>query len=101
VIRSWRQLQFEDAQRQDRQNPPVITGMPTGCVLWTVTQKLVQVTTVTAADALSGLTPGPFKVTGTSNEPSDPNNPDIVITPNGSSGYVVELRPERSHREVE
>jgi hypothetical protein len=76
--------------------PPVISGMPTtGCVLWPVTRKLVQVATVTAADALSGLTPGSFKLTGTSNEPSDPYNPDIVITPNGTGGYVVQLRADR------
>ena len=30
---------------------------------------------------------GSFKVNGTSNEPSsDPNDPEIVITPNGSGG---------------
>ena len=51
--------------------------------------------TVTALDALSGIAPGSFKVTGTSNEPSDPNDPDIVITPNGSGGFVVQLREDR------
>lgn len=76
--------------------PPVISGMPAvGCTLWPPNHKLVQVTTVTAADALSGLAPGSFKVTGTSNEPSDPNDPQIVITPNGSGGYVVHLQADR------
>jgi hypothetical protein len=56
---------------------------------------LVQVGVV-AADAFSGLAPGSFKVIGTSNEPSfDPNNPEIVITPNGSGGFVVQLQADR------
>jgi hypothetical protein len=39
--------------------PPVISGMPaSGCTLWPPNHKLVGVATVTAADALSGLTPG-------------------------------------------
>jgi phosphodiester glycosidase len=73
---------------------PVISGMPkVGCSLWPPNHKLVQVATVTAADALSGI--GGFTVTGTSNEPNDPNDPEIVITPNGSGGYVVQLQAER------
>jgi hypothetical protein len=51
--------------------PPVISGMPaTGCSLWPPNHKLVQVATVTAADAMSGLASGSFNVTGTSSEPS-------------------------------
>ena len=76
--------------------PPNISGTPApGCSLWPPKGNFVQVATVTAADALSGLTPGSFKLTGTSNEPSNPNNPDIVITPNSSGGYVVQLRADR------
>jgi len=79
--------------------PPVISGMPAaGCILWPPDQKLVQVAIVTASDALSGLAPGSFKVTGTSNEPiapNDPNAPDIVITPNSTGGFVVQLRADR------
>jgi len=46
--------------------PPVISGMPApSCTLWPPNGKLVQVATVTAADALSGLAPGSFKVAGT------------------------------------
>jgi len=78
--------------------PPVISGMPgPGCSLWPPNHKLVQVATVTAADAVSGgLAPGSFTVTGTSNEPSnDPNDPEIVITPDGSGGFVVQLQAER------
>jgi hypothetical protein len=44
---------------------------------------------------LSGVASGSFNVTGTSNEPSDPANADIVITPNGSGGFVVQLRADR------
>jgi Beta-propeller repeat len=81
------------------QTPPVISGMPAaGCTLWPVDQKLVAVATVTAADVLSGLAPGTFKITGTSNEPilaTDPKYPDIVITPNGTGGFVVQLRADR------
>jgi hypothetical protein len=75
---------------------PVISGMPTGCTLWPPDQKLVTVATVTAADALSGLAPGSFNVTGMSSEPvNDPRSPDIVITANGAGGFVVQLRADR------
>jgi hypothetical protein len=74
---------------------PLISGMPDpGCTLWPPNHKLVQVATVTAADALSGLSPGSFKVTGTSNEP-DPSQASIVITPDGSGGFVVQLQADR------
>jgi len=77
--------------------PPVISGMPTaGCSLWPPNHKLVQVAVVTAADGLSGLAPGSFQVMGTSNEPnSDSKNPQIVITPNGSGGFVIQLEADR------
>ncbi len=52
---------------------------------------------MTAADALSGLAPGTFQVTGASNEPSSGlEDPEIVITPNGSGGFTVQLQAERS-----
>ena len=77
--------------------PPVISGMPTaGCTFWPPNQKLVSVATVTASDALSGIAPGSFKVIGTSNESAaDSKSPDIVITPNSTGGYVVQLRADR------
>lgn len=76
--------------------PPAVSGMPVlGCRLWPPNHNMIQVATVGATDALSGVVPGSFSVIGTSNEPSDPNNPDIVITPNGSGGYVVQLRADR------
>jgi hypothetical protein len=77
--------------------PPAISGMPApGCSLWPPNHKLVRVAAITAIDALSGLVPGSLKVSATSNEPSsDPNNPEIVITPNGSGGFTVQLQAER------
>jgi hypothetical protein len=77
--------------------PPAISGMPaTGCSLWPPNRKLVQVATIKATDTLSGLVPGSLTVTGTSNEPSsDPNDPEIVITPNRSGGFTVQLQAER------
>jgi hypothetical protein len=74
--------------------PLVISGMPAlGCSLWPPNGKMVRVATVTAADALSGLAPGSFQVTGTSNEP--PSAPEILITPNGTGGYIVQLQADR------
>jgi probable HAF family extracellular repeat protein len=74
--------------------PPVISGMPAGdCTLWPPNHKLVQVATVTATDAESGIAPDSFTVNGSSNEPFD--TMDIVITPDGSGGFVVQLRTER------
>jgi hypothetical protein len=76
---------------------PTITGMPArGCTLWPPDHKLVQVGVVTAQDTLSGLALGSFKVTGTSNEPSsDPKNPEVMITPNASGGFVIQLQADR------
>jgi hypothetical protein len=73
---------------------PVISGMPNAsCSLWPANGKMVQVATVTAADALSGLAPGSFTVTGISNEP--PSSSQIAIAPNGSGGYNVSLQADR------
>jgi Phosphodiester glycosidase len=76
---------------------PVISGMPVDCSLWPPNHGLVTVGTVRAVDALSGLAPGSFQVTGTSNEgPGDAQSPNVVVTPNGTGGFVVQLRAERS-----
>jgi len=75
--------------------PPVISGMPASCTLWPPNHKLVTVATVTARDLLSGVAPGSFKITGTSNEPQNPSNPDIVVTPNSLGGLDVQLRADR------
>jgi hypothetical protein len=47
---------------------------------------------------VSGVAPGTFLVTATSNEPSDPHQPDIVIQRDGSGGFEVFLRAEQSCR---
>jgi hypothetical protein len=70
---------------------PVISGMPAlQCSLGPLSPKLVQIATVTAADASSELVPGSFTVSVTSNSPSSGSNPpQVVITPNGSGGFTV------------
>jgi hypothetical protein len=76
---------------------PVMSGLPaSGCTLWPPNHQLVQVANVSAADALSGVAPGSFLVTGASDETADAGGsgntaPDIVI-----SGGNVEVRAERS-----
>ena len=76
--------------------PPVISGMPAaGCTFWPPNHTLIQIGTVTATDALSGLSPGSLTVTGTSNEPIDPSDPAIVIAPNGSGGFTIQLQADR------
>ncbi|MDD5558597.1 hypothetical protein [Candidatus Methylomirabilis sp.] len=77
--------------------PPVISGLPVpGCTIWPPNHRLVQVATVTASDALSGLTAASPAVVGVSNEPESGLGDgdiasDIVIT-----GGTVQLRAERS-----
>ena len=72
--------------------PPAITGLPAaGCSIWPPNHKLVQVATVTATDTLSGLAPGSFTVTGTSN---DPANGQILIT-GGPSQFKVQLGADK------
>src|SRR5262249_52682209 len=73
---------------------PTIAGMPTACSLWPPNQKMVTVATITASDVLSGLLAGSLQVGGTSNEPTDPLNPDIAIT-SKSGGFTVQLRADR------
>ena len=73
---------------------PIISGLPAaGCTLWPPDNKLVQVATVSVAEQLYGL--ALFNVIGTSNEPSDPNNPDVVITGTGLQPRAVWLRAAR------
>ncbi len=73
---------------------PVITGLPVrGCSLWPPNQEMQRVAVVSATDALSGV--ASLHVAATSNEPSDPSHPDVVVGPDGSGGFVVELRAER------
>jgi hypothetical protein len=74
---------------------PVFTGLPAACSLWPPNKKMVQVGTIAATDALSGLVAGSFNVSGTSNEPQDPSNPDIAVAPAKTGGFSVSLRAER------
>jgi len=77
--------------------PPVISGMPgAGCSLWPPNNKLVEVAIVAASDATSGVTPGFPRLTGTSNQPTDPQNPDVVIARNALGGFRVQLRAARA-----
>jgi hypothetical protein len=71
--------------------PPTLLGLPsTGCTLWPPDRRMVQVATVTASDALSGLASGSLAISATSNEPVSGSDPDIVVT-NG----IVQVRAER------
>ena len=73
---------------------PTLTGMPgSECSLWPPNHKMKQVAVVGAKDAVSGL--ASVEVTVTSNEPSDPSDPDYAVTPDGSGGFAVWLRAER------
>jgi hypothetical protein len=75
-------------------SPPVISGMPAAkSVLWPPNHKLVQVAIVSAMDIGTGV--ASFDVTGISNKPSDPKNPDVVISGTGVGPRVVSLRGER------
>jgi hypothetical protein len=78
--------------------PPVIAGMPgPRCTLWPPNQKLVRVGTITASDNTM-VAPDSFRVTVSSNQPippTDPQYPDIVITPISSGAYAVQLRADR------
>ena len=80
---------------------PAISGMPgANCKVWPVDNKMVSVATISASDALSGLGPDALSVTGTSNEPTDPAEPDILVTSDGSGGFTVELRAKRLGQET-
>jgi hypothetical protein len=73
---------------------PVISGMPSGCTLTPPKHQLVQVATITASDALSGL--AALTVTATSSESDSGTGGgdvpgDIVI-----NGGIVQFRAERS-----
>ncbi len=74
--------------------PPVINGLPaSGCSLWPPNHRMQQVAVVTAEDALSGV--ASLEVAATSSEPQVSAEPDVMVTPDGSGGYVVALRAER------
>jgi hypothetical protein len=72
---------------------PAIDGLPAaGCSFWPPDHRMLRVAVVTAEDLVSGVTS--FNVTASSNEPSE-GEPDFLVSPDGSGGFVVELRAER------
>jgi hypothetical protein len=74
--------------------PPAVNGLPSSdCSLWPPNHELKQVAVVSTEDLLSGI--ASLHVTATSSEPPDLNDPDVVVTSNGSGGFTVELRAER------
>jgi hypothetical protein len=73
--------------------PPTIAGLPANCSLFPPNHKLIDVAMILAADTLSGI--ASFDVTGSSNEPFDPANPDIVIFGANLDPRDVQLRAER------
>ena len=75
-------------------DPPVLSGLPTDCAIWPPNHKMVRVATISASD-LSGIVPGSFTVTAVSDEPQNPG-PDVAVTPDGSGGFDVQLRADRS-----
>jgi hypothetical protein len=75
---------------------PVVAGLPAAdCSLWPPNHEMQRVAVVGASDALSGVAAGSLQVTATSSEPSDPGETDVVVTPDGSRGFAVDLRAER------
>ena len=73
---------------------PSITGVPASdCTVWPINQQLREVAVVRAEDLVSGV--ASLQVTATSSEPSDSNEPDVVVTSDGAGGFVVSLRAER------
>jgi hypothetical protein len=74
--------------------PPALSGLlAAGCTLWPPDHKFVTVATISAVDLLSGL--ASFNVTGTSNEPQNANDPDIIITGTGLGPRTIQLRADR------
>jgi len=72
---------------------PAIVGMPAGgCSIWPPNHKLRRVARISATDE-SGI--NVLAVTVTSSEPKLPGPLDTVVTPDGSGGFVVQLRAER------
>src|SRR5262245_23895902 len=75
---------------------PFIVGMPDeSCVLWPVNDKWQLVATISAGDALSGVAPGALQVDVSSNESSDAEDPDVMVSSNDSGGIDVLLRARR------
>jgi len=77
--------------------PPRIVGLPTpDCTIWPPNHQLVEVATVSASDALSGM--AAFDVGVTSNEPEGNHGAQFTITGAGLQPRTVDLRAERLGR---
>ena len=77
--------------------PPTIAGLPgPDCSMWPPNHRLVEVATVSASDALSGM--AAFDVGVTSDEPEGNHGPLYVLTGAGLEPRVVQLRAERLGR---
>lgn len=73
---------------------PVIEGMPgPGCSLWPPNHLMRLVATVTATDAVSGVAPGSFQVTMTSNQANADG--DFFTSPAAPGALAVWLRAAR------
>ncbi|HEX2454833.1 MAG TPA: phosphodiester glycosidase family protein [Vicinamibacterales bacterium] len=73
---------------------PAIKGLPASdCSIWPVNHELREVAVVSAEDLVSGV--ASLDVKATSSEPSDPRDPDVVVTSDGAGGFTVKLRAER------
>jgi hypothetical protein len=75
--------------------PPEVLGMPSNCSLWPPNKRMVLVATVTAIDAGSGLDSSSFEVSGSSNQPQNPDDPDVVVTQTAAGAFTVHLRADR------
>ena len=82
----------EHVVRLDR-TAPDLSGLPSDCRISPPSHAMVQVAVVGAADGLSGVST--LEVAAESSEPQNPNDPDVVVTPDGNGGYTVALRAER------
>jgi hypothetical protein len=67
---------------------PVIAGLPAACEIWPPNRSMIEVATVTASDALSGLTPGTPSISVASNEILDEGDVE-------TAGGIVRLRATR------
>jgi hypothetical protein len=70
---------------------PALAGLPASCEIWPPTSKMVQVASVTALDALSGLAPGAPSIVVESNETLDASDVEV-------SGGIVRVRASRLGR---
>jgi hypothetical protein len=73
--------------------PPAIVGLPGDCSLWPPNHRMIQVATVSANDALSGL--ASLEVSATSNETPNAGEVDILISGSRVEPRTIWLRSDR------